>query len=337
MAHRTLTSVGIGALAALVLAVGTALGASPSVLWSQPNPGMLQASTMAVAWAPNGSLVATGLNDRWVRIRSATNGAQVREILQPHRSGGVIRVLFSNDSQFLAVGNSSVTTQFRVYQVSTGGFLGLIVASVDAKGIVHYGVDAQLAGAPGGAGQLSMWRVADLPVSVTTGSGYDKVTTRFQLSPNGAHETAITKSTVTVRRVSDGATLATLTGQSAAFSANSGFLAVWKPSPNTTTLHRTSDYVAIRIINSPDSADHIGVSWTPSGLIVGAGYRPFVKPDGTWDQTGILRFWRPVDGVLLKRYDSGLDIAVTSNVTFTTDATKFAVGLYNGTTIAAIS
>ena len=73
-----------------------------------------------------------------------------------------------------------------------------------------------------------------------------------------------------------------------------------------------------------------------AGLLVGAGYRPFMTPNG-WDQTGILRVWRPSDGVLLRRYDSGLSIGVTSNVAFTTDSTRFVVGLYNGTTLAARS
>jgi len=335
MRFRTFPSILLAVAAALLLAAGTALAASPSVIWSKPNTSGLGASVGAVAWSPNGSLVASGLSDRWVRVRNATNGAELRAILQPPHSHGVVKLLFSNDNQFLAVGNSAGSTQFRVYQVSGGAFLGQILGSVDERSIIHYAADAQLASNSNGAGQLSKWRLSELPISIRTGSGYQTVTTRFQLSPNSALETALTKSTITVRRVSDGAVLATLSGQATAFSLNSATLAVWQPSPNRSVIYRTSDFAAVRNIAAADPADQIRLGWSPSGLLVGAGYRPFVTADGTWDQVGILRTWRASDGVLLKRYDSGLSLAVTSNVAFNSDSSRFAVGLYNGTTLAA--
>lgn len=334
MTPRAILISGVWALASVVLAAGVVVAGSVSVLWSQPNPGGLEASVGAVAWAPNGSLVATGLSDRWVRIRAAADGRQVGSILQPHRSHGVIRLLFSNDSQFLAVGNGAGTGQFRVYQVSSLTFLGTIVATVDSRSILHYSADAQLASAPGGAGQLSGWRVSELPVFVQTGTGYDKVTTRFQLSPNGAQETAVSKSTVTVRRVSDGAILATVPGESSAFSPDSATIAAWTSNPNQTRLYRTSDFVATRTINAVNGDDAIQLGWTPTGNLVGSGYLPVQMSEG-WDQHGIIRIWRLSDGALLKRYDRGLSLGVTSNVAFTSDGAKLAVGVYDGTTVAA--
>jgi WD40 repeat protein len=327
----------MGATTGVLLAAGVAFAAGPPpVLWSASNPGGLAASVGAVAWSPSGTLVASGLSERNVRIRQASNGQLLSTILQPRHSNGVVRLQFSDDSQFLAVGNATGTLQFRVYQVSSGTFLGLIVATVDSNSIVHYGVDAQLGTAPGGAGQLSRWKVSDLPVFVTTGSGYDKVTTRFQLSPDGTLETALSKSIVTVRRVSSGAVLATVAGASSAFSPNSGSLAAWTSSPNVTRLYRTTDFALIRTLTSPNSADSVQLRFTPSGTtLVASGYLPFLNPDGTWNQKGIIRFWRVSDGALLNSYDQGLSLGVTSGVAFTTDGTKLLVGVYDGTTIAA--
>jgi hypothetical protein len=39
----------------------------------------------------------------------------------------------------------------------------------------------------------------------------------------------------------------------------------------------------------------------------------------------------------VRNWDSGLDIGVTSNLGFAPGGGKFAVGLYNGTTVAAVN
>jgi len=305
---RTLFRAVLGATAGVLLIAGFALAGPPPVIWSQANPGGLAASVGAVAWAPSGALVATGLSDRWVRIRNATNGQQVSTIFQPIRSRGVVRLQFSSDSQFLAVSNSAGPSQYRIYQVATGTFLGLLQGSVDSKSIVHFTADAQLATAPGGAGQLSTWKLSDLPVFVSSGSGYDVVVTRFQLSPDGTQETAVANGAVTVRRVSDGLVLRTFTGKSVAFSPDSATLAAWTSSPNQTRLYRTTDFGLIRTIPAANAADSIQLGWTPAGNLVGSGYLPFVKFDGTWDQKGIVRFWSGPTGALLTSYDQGLSI-----------------------------
>jgi WD40 repeat protein len=336
MRSRTLIRAVLGgATAGLLLIAGSALAGPPPVVWSQANPGGLTASVGAVAWAPGGALVATGLSDRWVRIRNATTGQQVSTILQPHRSHGVVRLQFSGDGQFLAVGNSAGPSQYRIYQVSSRAFLGLLQGSVDAKSIVHFTPDTQLAAAPGGGGQLSQWKLSDFPVFVSSGSGYNVVVTRFQLSPDGTQETAVANGTVTVRRVSNGVVLASFTGKSVAYSPNAATLAVWTSSPNQTRLYQTSNFGFIRTIPADNPADSIQLGWTPAGNLVGFGYLPFLKSDGTWDQKGIIRFWSGSTGALLTSYDQGLSIGVTSGVAFNSTGLRLALGLYDGTTIAA--
>jgi WD domain, G-beta repeat len=141
-------------LFATTAGVASAQGA-PQIVWVAPNPGMLSTNAGAVAWSPSGTTVATGLLDRWMRMRQASNGAQTIAILQPHRSGGVVNLAFSTDGQYLAVGNQSGTGTFNVYRVSSGALLGTLVATIDSTGILRFAPDAQLATSP--AGNLALW------------------------------------------------------------------------------------------------------------------------------------------------------------------------------------
>ena len=334
MRTRILSSALVGGLIATLLAASVAVAAAPTVVWSKPNPSSLAGHVGGTAWAPSGTLVASGLSDRWVYIRNASNGSLVRSILQPPHSHGVVRLQFSRDSRYLAVGNSAATTRWRVYEVASGTFLGQITAAVDSRSIVQYGVDATLATA-GAAGQLSNWRVSDLPATIRTGSGYDTVTTRFQLSPDGVLETALSGSTITVRRVSSGAVVATLSGQRSAFSPSSTTLATWTSSPNRARLYSTSTFALQRTITLPNAADSVDLAWTPAGNLVAFGYRPFLQPDGTWDQTGIIHFWSTA-GTLLATFDQGLSLGVTAAPGFRGDGVKqMLIGVYDGTTVAA--
>ena len=329
--------------ASLLLLLTTAGGASaeaPVVLWVAPNPGMLATNASAAAWSPSGTLVATGLADRWMRLRQAAppnGGTQTVAILQPHRSGGVANLTFSNDSKYVAVGNQSGTGTFRVYTVSNGTFLGTLVATIDAKGILRFAADAQLAPSP--AGNLTLWRTTEVTVFSVTGSGYDKVTTARNISPNGQLQTAATsKGTITIQQTSSGSTVRTLTGAGTrpAFSPNSMSIAYWTANPNAITVVPISGGTP-QTFAIPGNADG-GVlpRFTPDGTrVVGSGYLPFLKPDGTWDQKGVIRFWRMSDGALLKTYDQQTSLGVTTPVVFRSDSKQFLYGRYDGAFVVA--
>ena len=80
---------------------------------------------------------------------------------------------------------------------------------------------------------LTLWRTSEVTVFSTTGSGYDKITTARNLSPNGQLQTAATsKGTITVQRTSDGSIVRTLSGGTRpAFSPDSSMIAEWTASP----------------------------------------------------------------------------------------------------------
>jgi WD40 repeat protein len=316
---------------------GIASAGPPSVVWLAPNPGMLATNASAAAWSPSGATVATGLADRWMRIRQASNGTQTVAILQPHRSGGVANLTFSNDNRYLAVGNQSGTGSFRVYTVSNGTFLGTLVATIDPKGILSFAPDAQLAPTP--AGNLTLWRTTEVTVFSVTGSGYDKVTTARNISPNGQLQTAATsKGTITIQRTSDGSLVRTLNGGTRpAFSPDSLMVAYWTASPNAIKVVRISDGVVLKTFNTPGGADGgVLVRFTPDGTrVVGSGYLPFLKPDGTWDQKGVIRFWNFSSGALLKTYDQQTSLGVTTPVVFKPGGGQFLYGRYDGAFVVA--
>ena len=325
-------------LLATTAGVASAQGA-PQIVWVAPNPGGIATSGGAAAWSPSGTVVATGLLDRWMRMRRASDGAQTIAILQPHRSGGVVNLTFSTDAQYLAVGNQRGTGTFNVYRVSGGAFLGTLIATIDSTGILRFAPDGQLAASP--AGNLALWRTNEVTVFSVTGSGYDTVTTARNLSPNRQLQTAATsKGTITIQRTSDGSIVRILSGGTRpAFSPDSSLIADWTASPNAIAVRRISDGAVVRTLPIPGGADG-GVlpRFTPDGArVVGSGYLPFVKPDGTWDQKGVIRFWRISDGALVKTYDQETSLGVTTPVVFSPNGRQLLYGRYDGAFVAAVT
>jgi hypothetical protein len=163
----------------------------PDVVWEAPNPNSLANNMLGVGWSPGtGARIALGSSDRWVRTRDATNGALVYSVLQPINSGGANQTVYSIDGTYLAVHNRSGGLGYRVHRAADGVFLGNLTATLGSDGLIRFAPDAQLLGAVGGDGTLSSWRISDFTVVHTVGSGYDRVTTVFNFSPNGAYQSA---------------------------------------------------------------------------------------------------------------------------------------------------
>lgn len=262
-------SIVLGTLTLLVvsfsaLAQPAAGGTAPTILWSQPNPGGLAANVTTTAWSRGGTLVATGLTDRHVRVLSASNGAQVLDILGPRHLNGVGVVSFSSDDQYVGVQMRQGTSYIYVYRLSNGAFLGNLIATQDANGTWRYAADAALVSAVGGNGGVNLWRFSDFYVATIIGSGYNKVSTAFRRSPDGTLQTATSQHRIRVQRTSDGATLATLTGDTAFFSNDSRILATWGANPNRFQLWQVSGWVLLRTMTTPNNADGVStLRFTP--------------------------------------------------------------------------
>jgi WD40 repeat protein len=317
---------------------------APQVVWSVPTPSLLSNSIQGVAWAP-GSIarVAVGSTDRWVRTRQASNGALVYSVLQPHRSGSAEQVVYSTDGVFISVHNSN-RGGYRVHRASDGVFLGTLTVTIEPNGIVRFAPDATLLAATGGDGTLSRWRIANFTVVRVVGSGYDKIATSFNFSPDNALQAAASQGTITIQRRSDGATVRLLTGGATRgttpmqFSPDSTRLAAWASNPNETALWRISDgAVVMRFPNASSQEGVAALRFSPGGTrLVTTGYRPFVASDGTMDQVGVIRFWRVSDGASRHTFEARTGLAVTSPVAWSPDFTRFAYGTYEGTATVAV-
>jgi WD40 repeat protein len=317
---------------------------APEVVWEVPTPSGLANSIGGVAWSPSTvEHVAVGSTDRWVRARRASDGVLVYSVLQPHRSGSADQTVYSTDGSYLAVHNSSGGLGYRVHRAADGVFLGTLTVTVGANGVVAFAPDAQLQSAVGGDGTLSRWRLADLTVVVTTGSGYTRTTTTFNFAPNGLYQSEAIAGKITIRRRSDGGVVRTLTGGApkgftpVAFTPDSTRIAAWAASPNRATLWRISDGVVVRTFPSSVAEEGVGaLRFTPDGIrLVTTGYLPYVDADGLWQQKGTIRFWRVSDGALRRTYDARTGLAVTSPVAWSHDASRFAYGTYDGTAVVA--
>jgi WD40 repeat protein len=318
---------------------------APQIVWEAPTPSSLANSAQGIDWAPGTvGRVAVGSTDRWVRARQASNGALIYSVLQPHRSGSANQTLYSTDGQFLAVHNTSGGLGYRVHRAADGVFLGMLTVTIEPSELVRFAPDSQLLAAVGGDGTLSKWRFANFTVVRVLGSGYDKVTTTFNFSPNNAYQAAASQGGITIQSRSNGNTVRIITGgnmQSVtpmAFTPDSSRLAAWSSQPNRTTLWRISDGVAL--MSFPNAANNEGVTalrFSPDGTrLVTTGYLPFETPNG-WDQKGTIRFWRVADGVLRRSFDAHTGLAVTSAIAWSPDATKFVYGTYQGTVVAAVT
>lgn len=335
-----------GALVAMCLrGTSSALAqGAPDVVWEAATPSGLGNSIQGVGWSPSTSgRVAVGSTDRWMRTRNASNGALIYSVLQPHRSGGANQTIYSGDGVFLAVHNTSGGLGYRVHRAADGLFLGNLTVTVDANGLVRFAPDAQLLSAVGGDGTLSRWRIADFTVVLTVGTGYQRTTTTFNFSPNGAYQSAASRGSIKIQRRSDGWGLGVLAGGPAqsfapvAFAPDSTRIAAWAPSPNQTTLWRVSDGAVLMHFAGAAANEGVGaIRFTPDGTrLVTTGYLPFVDADGLWQQKGVIRFWRVADGALRNVYDARTGLGVTSPVAWSPDATRFAYGTYEGTAVVA--
>jgi WD40 repeat protein len=335
----------LGLLLGITLTTVAFAQGAPQVLWEVPTPSGLANSVQGIDWSPGaGTRVAVGSTDRWVRTRAAGNGAQVLAVLQPHRSGGADQTVYSTDGQYLAVHNATAGLGYRVLRAADGVFLGMLTATLQPSGLIRFAPDSQLLASTGGDGTLSRWRLADFTVVHSVGSGYDRITTTYNFSPDNTYQAGASQGTITVLARANGATVSLITGGQLkgftpmAFTPDGKRLAAWSSKPNQTTLYRVAD--GAMLMDFPLAASNEGVVavvFSPDGTrLVTTGYLPFMTPNG-WDQKGAIRFWRVADGALRRTYDARTGLGVTSPIAWSPDATKFVYGTYQGSVVAAVT
>jgi WD40 repeat protein len=343
MKKRTISFLAALALTSLCGITSAFAQGAPDIVWEVPTPSGLDNSIVGVGWAAGTpGQVAMGSTDRWLRTRQAADGALVYSILGPQHSRGGDQTIYSTDGGLLAVHSIDKGLDYRVYRAADGVFLGTIVVTFDSNSIVQFTPDAQLIGSIPGGKIMARFRLEEFNVVFTIGSGYRTATTTFNFSPKGVYQSIISKGDITIKLRKDGSTISSFRGGSirgftpANFTPDGGAIAAWDGDSNKTTLWRVADGAVL--MEFPDAAPEEGISairFSPDGArMVTTGYLA-QNPTGTWEQFGIIRFWRVADGVMRHQFDQHTGIGVTSPIAWSPDASQFIYGTYEGTVAAA--
>ena len=334
----------VAALAAMCLRGFSSIFAqgAPDIVWEVPTPNGLANSIVGVGWGSGvAGQVAMGSTDRWLRTRQATSGALSYSILGPQHSRGGDQTIYSNDGTYLAVHNLNKGLDYRVYRASDGVFLGTLLVTIDGNGLVQFAADAQLQASIPKAGAMSRWPLGQFTVVVSTGSGYQVITTTNNLSPSGAYQSVATQGTIKILSRKNGATVATFPGGAArgftpaTFTPDGTALAAWDGDSNRTTLWRVDGALIMQFPDVLPEEGLAGIRFSPDGTrMVTSGYFAF-EGGGGWEQFGYLRFWRVADGALRHQFDQHTGIGVTSAIALSPDSTQFIYGTYEGAVAVA--
>jgi WD40 repeat protein len=341
MKKRTITFLAALAVTGLCGITSAFAQGAPDVTWEVPTPNALANSIVGVGWAAGTpGQVAMGSTDRWLRTRQAADGALVYSILGPQHSRGGDQTIYSIDGALLAVHSINKGLDYRVYRTADGVWLGSIVVSFDSNGLVQFTPDAQLV-ASIGSKVMPRFRLDEFSVVFGTGSGYHVITTTINFSPKGIYQSTISESTITIQSRKDGSIVSTFPGGSirsltpAQFTPDAAAIAAWDGDSNKTTLWRLDGKV---LMEFPDAVPEEGIGairFSPDGArLITTGYMA-MNPTGTWEQFGIIRFWRVADGVMRHQFDQHTGIGVTSGIAWSPDASQFVYGTYEGTVVAA--
>jgi WD40 repeat protein/subtilase family serine protease len=332
----------------------------PDIVWMR---GGHAGEVTSVAFSPDGSLIASGSDDRTIKLWRVSDGALVRTLTG--HTGGVTSVAFSPDGRLLASGSGLGDRTIRLWRVSDGALVRTLTGHTDWVNSVAFSPDGSLLASGSRDRTIRLWRVSDGAL-VATLTGHTGGVTSVAFSPDGSLiASGSGDNTIKLWRVSDGALVATLIGHtdwvnSVAFSPDGSLLASGSRD-RTIRLWRVSDGALVAtLIGHTDWVN--SVAFSPDGSLIASGsgdntiklwrvsdgalvatltghtdsvYSVAFSPDGSLIASGsgrgdrTFRLWRVSDGALVRTL-TGQTSSVTS-VAFSPDGRLLASGIWDRT------
>jgi tRNA A-37 threonylcarbamoyl transferase component Bud32 len=228
------------------------------------------AGVRSVAFSPDGQTLASGSDDKAVRLWRAADGTLLRT-LEGH-TDWVRSVAFSPDGQTLASGSDDHTV--RLWRVSDGALLRTLEGHTGSVWSVAFSPDGQTLASGAVDTTVRLWRAADGAL-LRTLEGHTGSVRSVAFSPDG--QTLASGSwddTVRLWRAADGALLRTLEGHtdsvwSVAFSPDGRLLASGSDD-KTVRLWRAADGRLLRTLEG-HTAWVRSVAFSPDGRLLASG------------------------------------------------------------------
>ena len=298
---------------------------APDTLWIGTSH---TASANAVAFSPNGKLLASASADRTVKIWRVADGTLVKTL------GGffdsVTSVTFSHNGQTLVAG--STDRNIKVWNVANWSLIRTVGTTDFLFGVAFSPNDAELAAAGGYSGNwIHIFRTSDWQETALLGYGQEENRAIAYSNDGEFLAWAMLYPGVRLQHVATGSycileDLAYYGMNAVSFSADSHRLATGSDSQEV-ALWDVASCAQLLSMNGP-SGFVKSVAYAPSGEMILAGGQDFAAARGT------LLFWRVADGALLRVYGGQTSTAVNS-VQFSSRNNLYAYACADGRVIVA--
>lgn len=298
---------------------------APSIVWTGVSH---TAGANAVAFSPDGQLLASGSGDHTVKIWRIADGALLRTLTGFFDS--VTSIAFSHNGQLLVAG--SIDRNVRAWNVNNWSLVGSQGLTDFVLGVSFSPNDANLAVAGGYSGNwIHILRTSDWEEIALLGYGQEENRSIAYSNDGQFLAWAMLYPGVRLQNVSSGSYCilegADYYGTNAvAFSPDSHRLATGSDSQEA-GLWDVASCAQLLSLNGP-SGFVKSVAYAPNGQTILSGGQDFGSSRGT------LLFWRVSDGALLRAYVAQTSTEVRS-VQYSPQGNLFAYGRADGAVVLA--